>query len=222
MNELEKNKLKSKIIGIASIVGVGLILTLLSNFVFKYSGIDDNIKEEVKQPLSPYQEKDLINKVIIENNFKNSSNDGKPDGSFYKYISVIGSIDHGYLYIKSNVNGKPLSIYDKVYVKIQNNHTVKQIGGWLVLDKSLNTSNPKSEQSTKLLFDLSNVQYEQTGQNGFETTSGDWLKMLNQNQNDTKSVVGFSSTMRNGEIEEISISYSCSTNSNCSISVNDK
>ncbi len=209
---MEKTNKFNHIIEIVSIIGVAITLTLTSNLVLKHDTV-----ENIPTPIpAPYKEKDLINKVLVVKDFNNSSSNGKPDSSFSKHISVIGSIDHGYLYIKANVNNKSLSIYDKIYLKLQNNHTAQQIGGWLVQDKSLNT--PKSEQSTEFLFDLSNVFYEQIDNNGIETISGDWLKMLNQNQSDSKSVIGFSSTLRNGEIEEIDISYNCSTGSNCSIS----
>jgi hypothetical protein len=218
MNQTERRKLASKVIEISTIVGVALFLTIATNYILKKVTPEPTPPvSEVKVVPIPYNEKDTIEKVVVVKNFKNTVLGEVPTNDFTKRITVSGSIDHGYIFVKANVNGKALTRYDKVYMVIVNNHTGKKIGGRLVLDKSLETT--KSDLTTEFLYDLSNVQYEQGGKDGYETTSGDWLKMLNQNQYETKSIIGFSSTLRNGEIEEVDISYACSTGSNCSITI---
>ncbi len=219
MMKPETKKLISKITGVATIVLVALVLSLISNFVLERTAPVQ--KTTIQAPLTPWQQKDTMNHVLIVSEFKNSVKDGQPDSSFEKHISVVGSIDRGYLYIKANVNGSPLSVDDRVYLSLLDGHTGQQVGGRLVQDKSLDTETPKSANSTEFFYDLSNVQYEKNGGDEVETISGDWLKMLNQNQGDLINALGFTSTLRNGDIEEVTLYYTCSTGSNCSVTTTD-
>jgi len=173
--------------------------------------------DNIEKILSPYQNKDNMSKTEVTSNFSNSSKENKPTDSFSKTLSVVGDIGGGYLYIKASAGGKALNpSEDDIYIKLLGNvnNKYQEIGGHLIGIKSLDA--PKSQSFTELLYDLSDVRYKSSYlQGGTESVSGDFLQLINGGTNQV--IVGFSSTNKSGIIEEISIYYSCTNNSNCSI-----
>jgi len=170
---------------------------------------------EIQETLSPYQAKDTMEKLLIIEDFSNSSSNGEPTDAFTKELEVQGIITGGFLFVRASVNDKALTQYADIYVKImQPNKEETELGGHLVASFSLET--PKSKQFTELLFKLSDIKYKKSFDDSTNNVLvGNWLAALNELEE--KHVLGFTSTTQNGIIEEISIFYECLENTDCSI-----
>jgi hypothetical protein len=171
--------------------------------------------QDIKKSITPYDFKENLSKSQIINNFKNSSVKNAQTATFNKSLIVVGKFSRGYLYVRASVGNKALGPNDDVYIKISGkvNGIYVESGGHLIADRSLDT--PKNVNSTELLFDLTDVKFkEHFTQSPLEVTSADWLNILNQGN--TQVVIAFSSTMGQGDIEEMSIYYECNGDT-CSI-----
>ncbi|MFA5080314.1 MAG: hypothetical protein WC472_01675 [Candidatus Paceibacterota bacterium] len=181
----------------------------------------DQIKNDVidiKKSISPYEYKNSLKKIEIVSNFKNTTKNGLPVTDIREKIKINGSLKQGYVYVRASVdNGKKLTKNDDIYLKIggQLNGGHKEIGGHLIAEKSLEV--PSSEKYTEILFNLSDVKYKESYLDKTdEVISGDWLNFLNKGNIDF--ILAFSSTAREGNIEEISFYYECN-NADCSVSL---
>lgn len=133
-------------------------------------------------------------------------------GSEEVTISSSGSIARGYLYIEAAVdNGRALTIYDSVYVKLN------YVGGHLLRNKSLKVP---TTTGTALLYPLNAVPYLATIPYDESRTgrTADWVNILNTTRNPV--LLSFISTAREGGlIQKVMISYECTKESpNCSLS----
>ncbi len=202
------------------------ILAIALLFVAILNNHKDNTANEVttttlatiQKQVSPYEAKDVMGKVVIIQNFKNSSVSNKPTNSFEKTLTMTGVVTDGYLYVKADVGGKALTQYDDIYTKLLETSpgSYQEYGGHLIKSQSLDT--PTSETQTELLFDLSSIKYKKNFTDSEkEVLSGNWLSVLNDSS--SKKVLGFSSTARQGNIQEMAIYYKCLENTNCSITV---
>ena len=207
---------------------IGLVAVAIATFVIK--GIDrlfsdkkdaqieqisQNV-QDIKNTISPYEHKDTLKKIEVVSNFQNSSKNGEPTKTFQKDLIVRGNFSEGFLYIKGSVNEKALGRDDDVYIKLNSkiDGAYKELGGHLISSRGLET--PTSDLYTEILFPLSDIKYKNTfSDSDFEATTGDWLNVLNSGGE--SNILGFSSTLRNGNIIETSIYYACSTGSDCSI-----
>ncbi len=173
--------------------------------------------EQIQKTLSPYESKDKMKKVVIIENFKNSSVNGKESGSFAKKVIVKGIIKNGFLYVRASVNNKALSEYDDVYAKITRTIGVDYLdfGGHLIESQSLDIP-IKNEDFTEMLFELSDVRYKKSINSSLqEVISGNWLDILNNEGK--KSVLGFTSTTQQGVIYELALFYECLEKTQCSV-----
>lgn len=165
------------------------------------------------------RQKNSFKKVVVVKDFKNSSKQGESTETFEKFLVVTGTVSEGYLYIKADIDGHSLAMgYGDIYAKLIESATgiYREYGGHLIENQSLNT--PKSDSHTELLYDLASVKYKRSfNDSNTEVLSGNWLEVLNNTH--SKKIIGFSSTEQNGNIQEMTIYYSCLKNTNCSISV---
>ncbi len=172
--------------------------------------------ENIQKTLTPYDAKENQKKIVLVEHFKNSSKDHQADAWFTENLLVKGTISDGYLYVKGSVNGSALSKDDDIYVKLTQivEGAYSEFGGHLIGSQSLET--PTNASSTELLFDLSSVRYKKSfADSNREVTSGNWLDVLNNAGN--RTLIGFTSTTRTGDIEELSFYYECLPETDCEI-----
>src|SRR3989338_7864194 len=117
-------------------------------------------------------------------------------------LSRQGKIARGYLLVKASVDsGRPLTIYDSVYVKLN------YVGGHLLRNKSLLVP---SASGTTLLYPLNSIPYLPDIPYN-ETRVGsttDWLEKLNGSSEPV--VLAFLSSAREGGLlKEITLAYEC-------------
>lgn len=204
------------------LMAIILSLVWISNLLFPQKPSENNNIDKIKEQIgkieekikTPYERKNELNKTEIIRNFKNSSKDNKPTDDFRKKLNITGQFAGGYIHIKASVNSRALEQSDGVYLKLSGkiNNEYTELGGHL--RRSLET--PKYEIITEFLFDLSDVKYKKNYWDpDFEILSGNWLDIINSK--DSQIILGFSSTTGEGNLEEVSIYYQCTSGSECSI-----
>lgn len=134
-------------------------------------------------------------------------------GSQEIILTGSGRIARGYLYVEASVdNGRPLTIYDSVYIKLN------LVGGHLLRNKSLSVP---TASGTALLYPLNSIPYLANIPYD-ETRIGrlaDWVAIFNQTK--TPALLSFISTNRDGGvIRKITISYECEKETpNCALNI---
>ena len=179
------------------------------------SSLEEKI-ENIQKTISPYEKKDQLTKLQVFEDISNTVKNNNPTNVIEKSIVSSGNLKEGYLYVRASANSEKLSSGEDVYVKIKGSLDGKhqEFGGHLIESKSLDT--PKSDKHSELLFELSDVKYKENYfRSDIEVVSGNWLAMLNRGSN--QSVLSFSSTLRDGRIEELSIYYDCVEGERCSL-----
>jgi len=155
--------------------------------------------------------KSLSNKIIlVKDNYSFVTKDYKRIGEIKKKFLITGKFRRAYIFIDVSVdNGRPLTIYDSIYL------TLNYKGGHLLRNKSLPI--PPSD-TTKLLYDMreipyiKNIPYSENKQPLFTN----WSAELNSKK--TIPLYSFLSSWREGSlIKEISIAFECEEGSNCDI-----
>ncbi len=126
-------------------------------------------------------------------------------------LAVTGTVAKAYLNVKSSVDGKPLTKYESVFVKLND------AGGHLFRPMSLET--PEDAAATSLLYDLRDVPALPTVP--YDESRTPEKADLAATLADGKSVklTAFISSLRPALIEEMSISYVCAEGSDCAISL---
>ncbi len=174
----------------------------------------NKIAENIEKP---YEKLSKIRKVVILENFENSTHNEKSTAWFSKDLQVQGLFKSGYLYVKASIDDQAFNGRGYVYIKIQATlepYTYTEYGGHLLKSKSLET--PLTSEYTELLFDLSDVKYKKTyTDSDIEVTAADWLSLLNNGKE--QRTLGFTSTVGKGKIIELSFFYECVDNTECSI-----
>jgi hypothetical protein len=193
-------------------------------FLFQRPSKKDEITQiasdtrEIIKKLSPYENKESLQKVVLVENFENTVENTKQTASFSRKIKVTGKIKQGYLFVRASADSQPLFDGEDVYVKMSAilppNYSYKEYGGHLVVAKSLDT--PGSKSWTEYLYSLDDIKYKDNYlQTDVEITSGNWLRLLNEGNN--QFTVGFTSTTKKGIVHELSIYYECQEKPNCLI-----
>lgn len=227
MNKKRRSNLLESIatllLGLVAVIIASIIVTYISNnFSFKKNDQLQQIKtdtEKIKEVVTPYEYKSQLNKIVIVENFQNTTKGYKPTDYFVRNITTSGLFEQGFIYIKASSNNKPLSNVDNVYVKMSFivNGKYQEFGGHLIKSKSLET--PKTDFSTELLYDISDIKYKESYYlDDVEVLSADWLKILNQGN--SKKIIGFSSSPSLARIDEISFYYKCIKGTECKIDIN--
>lgn len=177
-----------------------------------------NDTREIKKQITPYEYKDGLIKLVLVENFTNSTAGQKPTSFFEKYLQVNGTLKDGFLYIKADINGVALDTRSDIYTKLSSFYDNKhhEYGGHLIKEKSLDT--PVHSDYSEFLYKLSDVKYKGSfTDSDIEITSADWLSLLNKGSN--QRIVGFSSSVDKGTIAELSFYYSCSEGTQCSVTL---
>lgn len=195
--------------------------------------IQKEIIKEVPAPVKPFEYPDYdyymeLKKVSLasstESWVKKSDDTLDVEGrTFQKFIKIDGQITNGYLFVNVSVdNGKPLTIWDSVYVSLRkevNGYLYWPIEGHLLRSKSLPT--PK-DGKTVLLYDLRQIPFTKlpySENNNCEVKS--WLSII-QSANKFQFETFLSTLRRGGEINDISIGYECSAETpNCQLEIID-
>lgn len=144
------------------------------------------------KPVSPI--KDLVSFVNKKTN--------SIVGSTTVTLRREGKIARGYLLIRASVdNGRALTVYDSVYVKLN------YVGGHLLRNKSLSVP---TSSGTTLLYPLNSIPYLPDIPYD-ETRAGrtsDWLSIIN-NSGDPVVLAFLSSARENGLLKEVTFAYEC-------------
>ncbi len=126
-------------------------------------------------------------------------------------LAVTGRVAKAYLAVKASLDGKPLTKYESVFVKFNDE------GGHLFRPMSLET--PEDAATTSLLYDLSgvpvlpSVPYDETR----APETADLRATLEDGR--TVKLTAFISSLRPALIEELSIAYVCAEGSDCAIAL---
>jgi len=136
--------------------------------------------------------------------------DYKKVGEVEKQFLVKGKFRRAYVFISASVdNGKPLTVYDSIYILLNDK------GGHILRNKSLPT--PPSD-TTQLLYDMREIPYITSipYSENKPASFTNWLDELNSKEN--ISFYTFLSSWRpGGLIKEITIAFECEENSECDI-----
>lgn len=126
-------------------------------------------------------------------------------------LAVKGQITKAFLAVKASVGGKPLTKYESIFVKFNDD------GGHLFRPQSLET--PSDAASTSLLFDLNalpvlpSVPYDETR----TPDTANPAALLKDGR--TVKLTAFISSLRPALIEDLTVSYVCADGSDCSIAI---
>jgi hypothetical protein len=126
-------------------------------------------------------------------------------------LAVTGEVAKAYLRVKASVEGKPLTKYESVFVKLND------AGGHLFRPMSLAT--PADAAATVLLYDLADVAvlpsvpYDETR----TPEKADLRATLAAGK--APKLTAFISSLRPALLEEMSLSYVCAEGSDCAISL---
>lgn len=177
----------------------------------------DSDENEGTLAAAVYTLKDQLQKSVLVSGFENTVLSGKPSATFDRKLAIQGKFRRGYLYIKAAVGGKTMAAPDDVYANLTARIAEGQyetFGGHLIASRTLEA--PVGDTAIELLYDLTAIPYKERY---YETEggvkSGDWLAVLN-NFEDQRLYV-FTSTVGDGRIEELSLSYECEPLSSCTI-----
>lgn len=181
--------------------------------------IKDEVKQEIKteqriQQPSEYPDYDLLNlfnPIIIASNAPSHAVDNKNiTGRVKKTLYSRGKFSRMYVFFEASVdNGRPLSIYDDIYL------TFNYQGGHLLPTDSLPT--PPGDIS-RLLFSAKTLPARNL-EDKSQVKDVDVLKIFNNNSQ-TGVDVFLSTARKGGLINNFIIFYECEENSECAI--NDK
>lgn len=209
------------VLGLSGVV-VATVLIILARNTFppkqeveQLERIESNMKE-IQKIIAPYEYKDKLSKMLVVENFENTTFNQKPTNFVNKNFLVKGNFSEGFLYVKVSINGEPITSKGTVYVKLSAliDSQYYELGGHLIEARSLGT--PKSSNYTELLYQLSDIQYKkQYWQTDIEVLSADWLRLFNESVK--QELISFTSTVDRGLIQELSIYYNCVNGSSCSI-----
>lgn len=126
-------------------------------------------------------------------------------------LSVKGQVAKAYLSVKASVGGKPLSKYESVFVKFNDD------GGHLFRPQSLET--PGDAAATSLLYDLDalpvlpNVPYDETR----TPDTANPAALFKDGR--TVKLTAFISSLRPALLDDLTVSYVCADGSDCSIAI---
>jgi len=172
-----------------------------------------HLTEKSKSQPSEYPDydslKDLTPLMIIDNQISWSP-EAKTENiiGYPKQIKSIGRFARVYLYAEASVNNKPLTQYESLYIKFNNE------GGHLFRSQSLKIP---SDTITKLLYAVNNVPYLEHvpySENKIPLTT-DWFQFFKDDP--SISFYAYISSLRPATINKIVLYYGCAEDSNCKI-----
>lgn len=224
-----KNEEMNKFISLIATLLIGLVFLIIATFLIgaiksifepkienkQLERIESDTKE-IRRNLTPYESKEQLKKITIVKDFENTTRNEQTTKYFNSSLTVNGLISQGYLFVKVSIDNKTIQDNGDVYVKLSGlvNYQNQDLGGHLIQSRGLETSN--SPDQTELLYELSDIKYKKDFKDSnLEVISANWLDLLNEGTG--KTIFGFTSTVGQGKIIELSLYYDCVKGSDCSI-----
>jgi len=153
--------------------------------------------------------KDLTPLVIIENKVSWSP-EGKPEKiiGYEKHLKSIGQFARIYLYVEVSVNNKPLTQYESLYIKFNNE------GGHIFRPQSLKIP---AGTITRLLYAINNIPYLSSIPYSESKTplTTNWFNFFKDDSLITVNI--FISSLKPATINKIMLYYDCAEGSDCKI-----
>jgi hypothetical protein len=134
----------------------------------------------------------------------------EPEKTRSANLVVLGTVSKAFLTVKTSVDGKPLTKYESVFVKLND------AGGHLFRPQSLATP---GADVTSLLFSLNEVPvlpsipYDETR----TPSQANLLDVLEDGK--IVKLTAFISSLRPALLDELSLSYMCAEGSDCSVTI---
>lgn len=172
--------------------------------------------DKVELPQSTHPDYDnfiKMNSLVIGEDIATNGSVATGKSFRKKYaLSNKNSIEASYLYIEASVNGRPLSVYDDLYLKIND------IGGHIIIDKNSLPVLQKEDMSV-YLFPLNAISFKKDVDAKPSQFSNDFNFLDSINNTGSFSILAhINSQRKNKRIIKISIGYDCNeNNSGCSI-----
>jgi len=228
----QKNITKFKNVGVnifLFILAIALIVFAIRQQIGekdKNSNLTEEISQKVVQEIknesssstnnnpefSDFQSLASLKKLTIVNNFESWTPSAEIDNNklMKKIILKKGELSKGYLYIKVSINNSPLTTWESIYIKLNNE------GGHLFRPNSLKIPNPKT---TEILFPLDNIYYLESVPYSEKAIpkSVNWFNLLKDKKE--LELLTFISSLKPATIEEISFYYDCKIESDCILDV---
>ena len=135
-----------------------------------------------------------------------------------KFVRRNGEIESGYLFVNVSVNDGSLTQWDRVYVSLRqiiDGYDYTPVHGHLVAELSKEV--PYKKGSTRLLFDLRRMPLITNIYQPENYRVEDWAALINEEV--MFEFETFISTLQDGFINEIYISYKCVPGTDCSLEV---
>ncbi len=171
--------------------------------------------EKPKPEPSEYPDYDSLedlNSLIIIKDKISWSPEGKIEKiiAYQKQLESVGQFAKIYLYAEVSINDKPLTQYESLYVKLDNE------GGHLFRPQSLKIP---ADTITRLLYAINNVPYLETVPYSENKTpiATNWFQLFKNNSIITLNT--FISSLKPATINKIIFYYNCAEDSNCSIKI---
>lgn len=177
--------------------------------------VDQAIQQSQTQKsseLPDYESLTRLKKLILVSGFESWTPNSEldPTKMSRKIILNKGSLAKGYIYLKVSLDGKALSQWESIYVKMNDR------GGHLFRPQSLEV--PKSDK-TELLYALNYIPYlfDIPYNERFIPAVTNWFEFFTPNNE--VEVTSFISSRKPAILEEIALYYECSKDSDCLLSI---
>ena len=203
-------------IGIVFIAAAGILVAMAAS---RQSKVGPNGPEEsatsteaTSLTTADYDALKGMKQIMLAQNMESWTPDAKlsADKTVSKQLMVKGNFDKAFLVAKASEGGDALTRWDSFFFKLND------LGGHLFRPLSLPTP---AAQDTSLLYNLKdvavlpNVPYDEN-----RTPDHDDLSALLKDGH-TVVVTSFISSLRQSQIDELSISYACASGSDCSLAI---
>jgi|SRR3989338_3379169 len=173
--------------------------------------VDEAVQQKPSE-LPDYESLTRLKKLEVVPNFESWTPQSVLDPSKMsrKIILNKGSLAKGYIYLRLSLDGRALSQWESIYVKMNDR------GGHLFRPQSLAV--PKSDK-TELLFALNYIPFlfDIPYNERFTPAVTSWFELFIPNNE--VDFISFISSRKPAIIEEISLYYECSKDSDCLLSI---
>ena len=212
MESMESKKFIQIVKELSAILIVGVVAIVFLNYttdIFKTPRIIEN---KVPSDYPDYESLQHLVSLPIENNFESWTPNSKTEDakSIKKIVIEKGALSKGYLYIEASIDGKPLTQWESIYIKMNN------LGGHLFRPQSLPVP---TIDKTELLFALNDIPYielpysEQKSANEIYRTN--WFNLFKDNQ--IIEINAFISSLRPAKIDKMILYYQCIDDDLCEL-----
>lgn len=181
-------------------------------------GINKEVQKAIQENFSKpsdfpdYDSLRRLKKISLISNFESWTPSSQLEPTKLKRVIILekGELAKGYLYIKTSLEDKALTQWESIYV------TMNGLGGHLFRPQSLKM--PRSEK-TELLYALNDIPYLLNipyNENiiPFRTY---WFSLFTNKSR--VNLLSFISSLRPALIEDLSLYYECSKDSDCELSI---